>query len=86
MQIIQWKLKLFSDENNLFQGPVLITELEDHPSNNKGKNNQTDIKNAETVSSTTSNSTSLFDFDPSATDTSCGHSLSSIQKRFVERL
>ena len=63
----------------MFQGPVLITELEDHPSNNKGKNNQTDTKNGETVSSTTSNSTSLFDFDPSATDTSFNTSeLSSI--------
>ena len=54
----------------MFQGPILITELDDHPSNNKGKNNQDGNKSNEGVSSTTPNSSSLFDFDPTATDTS----------------
>lgn len=58
------------DENNLFQGPVLITELEDHPSNNKSKTDQTSNRNSETVSSTTPSSSSLFDFDPTVTDSS----------------
>lgn len=58
------------DENNLYQGPILITELDDHPSNNKSKNNHDGTKSNEGVSSTTPNSLSLFDFDPTATDTS----------------
>merc|ERR1712080_167843 len=67
------------DEDNLFQGPVLITELEDHPSNNKSKSSQACNKNTETVSSTTPSSSSLFDFDATGTDTSFNASeLSSI--------
>ena len=58
------------DENNLFQGPVLITELEDHPSNNKNKTSKNDSKTYDSVTSTTPNGSSLFDFDPTATDSS----------------
>ena len=54
----------------MFQGPVLITELEDHPSNNKNKTGKNDSKTNDSVTSTTPNGSSLFDFDPTATDSS----------------
>ena len=54
----------------MFQGPVLITELEDHPSNNKNKTSKNDSKTNDSVTSTTPNGSSLFDFDPTATDSS----------------
>ena len=48
----------------------MITELEDHPSNNKNKTGKNDSKTNDSVTSTTPNGSSLFDFDPTATDSS----------------